>query len=87
MKTIDYIIPISNSGNADFQDRVTNLNFVLKTFLSNQTEVDLKVYIIDQIIDPMIVKFSDLIIIPPGLNVIIKKKWFILNLLIINILY
>lgn len=73
IKSVDYIIPVANIGGDDFLDRVQNLNYVLKTFLSNQTNVDLKVYIVEQVIgnNPT---FKSLLEIPnTGLNITYKS--------------
>lgn len=69
---VDYIIPLSNSGNADFHDRVDNLNLALNGFLARQSGVDLTVYLVEQVIDEALPLMSAQARIPAGLKVVVK---------------
>ncbi len=70
MKSLDYVIAASNIDNgSDFNDRLLNLNFVLKTFLKSQSDVDINVYIIEQVVNKNHPRFGTGMIIPRGLKV------------------
>jgi len=65
METINYIIPLCNTGGNDYYYRLKNVNHILKEYLSKNGGVHTRAILIEQIIDPEAATFLDNINFPP----------------------
>lgn len=65
---LDYIIPICNIGNEDFEDRLMAVNYLLRHFLAKQQYIDIHVVIVEQVLDYKYPTYVSKIRVPDGLD-------------------
>jgi hypothetical protein len=65
---LDYIIPICNTGGGDYEDRLAALNYLIEHFLARQTDVDLHLILVEQVVDSILSTYISGVVFPPGLD-------------------
>lgn len=68
MEKVTYIIPVCNMVDSEFDNRLESLNFMIFEFLGKQTNIEIDLIVVEQVVNNDFRKYTDYIKAPENIN-------------------